>query len=116
MNVSYEGIGQWAATFACDGVTAGHVVKISGSGTVARARQTACLTAWCCLWPGTARPALWPWGAWRPSATVATLPAAGWNTLAADGDGGVSVVSTGGKSYLAVDVDTTAKTVTIVLS
>ena len=30
-------------------------------------------------------------------------------------DGGVSVVSTGGKSYLAVDVDTSAKTVTIVL-
>ena len=23
MNVSYEGIGQWAATFACDGVTEG---------------------------------------------------------------------------------------------
>ena len=33
----------------------------------------------------------------------------------ADGDGGVSVVSTGGKNYLAVDVDTSAKTVTIVL-
>ena len=44
-----------------------------------------------------------------------SAPAAGWNTLAADGDGGVSVVSTGGKSYLAVDVDTSAKTVTIVL-
>ena len=25
MNVSYEGIGQWAATFACDGVSAGQV-------------------------------------------------------------------------------------------
>ena len=34
MNVSYEGIGQWAATFACDGVSAGQVVKVSGSGTV----------------------------------------------------------------------------------
>ena len=28
MNVSYEGIGQWAATFACDGVSAGQVVKV----------------------------------------------------------------------------------------
>lgn len=36
MNVSYEGIGQWAATFACDGVSAGQVVKVSGSGTVAK--------------------------------------------------------------------------------
>lgn len=71
MNISYEGIGQWAATFACTDVSEGQVVKVSGSGTVA-----AC---------------------------------------AADGDGGVSVVSTGGKSYLAVDVDTSAKTVTIVL-
>ena len=35
--------------------------------------------------------------------------------VAADGNGGVEVVSEGGKSYLAVDVDTTAKTVTIVL-
>ena len=35
MNVSYEGIGQWAATFACDGVSAGQVVKVSAGGTVA---------------------------------------------------------------------------------
>ena len=36
MNVSYEGIGQWAATFACDGVSAGQVVKVSGNGTVGK--------------------------------------------------------------------------------
>lgn len=30
MNVSYEGIGQWAATFACDGVSAGQVRQRSG--------------------------------------------------------------------------------------
>ena len=35
MNVSYEGIGQWAATFACTDVSEGQVVKVSGSGTVA---------------------------------------------------------------------------------
>ena len=69
MNISYEGIGQWAATFACTDVSEGQVVKVSGSGTVA-----ACAA-----------------------------------------NGGVNVVSTGGKSYLAVDVDTSAKTVTIVL-
>ena len=34
MSISYEGIGQWAATFACDGVSAGQVVKVSGNGTV----------------------------------------------------------------------------------
>ena len=36
MKLSYEGIGQWAATFACDGVSAGQVVKVSGNGTVAK--------------------------------------------------------------------------------
>lgn len=35
MNISYEGIGQWAATFSCDdSVTAGSVVKVTGNHTV----------------------------------------------------------------------------------
>ena len=44
-----------------------------------------------------------------------TAPAVGWNLLAADGNGGVSVVTSGGHSYLAVEVDTTGKTMTIML-
>lgn len=64
MNVSYEGIGQWAATFACDGVSAGQVVKVSGSGTVAKCADNDALRVWCCPWPETAKPALWLWGAW----------------------------------------------------
>ena len=39
MNVSYEGIGQWAATFACAGVTGGQVVKVSANGTVAKCAE-----------------------------------------------------------------------------
>ena len=35
MKLSYEGIGQWAATFACDDLAEGELVKISGNGTVA---------------------------------------------------------------------------------
>ena len=34
MKVSYEGIGQWAATFACTEAVEGEMVKISGSGEV----------------------------------------------------------------------------------
>ena len=34
MNISYEGIGQWAATFACDHLAEGELVKISANGTV----------------------------------------------------------------------------------
>ena len=29
MKLSYEGIGQWAATFACDHLAEGELVKIS---------------------------------------------------------------------------------------
>ena len=34
MNISYEGIGQWAATFACGEVEEGEIVKVSANGTV----------------------------------------------------------------------------------
>ena len=84
MNVSYEGIGQWAATFACDGVSAGQVVKVSGSGTVAKCADN----------DGFEGVVL---------------------SVARDGKACSVAISDGGKSHLAVEVDTTAKTVTIVL-
>ena len=64
MNVSYEGIGQWAATFACDGVSAGQVVKVRAAEQLPNARTMTALRVWCCPWPETAKPALWLWGAW----------------------------------------------------
>lgn len=72
MRVSYEGIGQWAATFACGGVKEGEVVKVSGSGAVSacEAGERFC--------------------------------------------GGVTVAE-GEQRYLAVDVDSAARTVTFVL-
>lgn len=116
MNVSYEGIGQWAATFACDGVTKGHVVKISGSGTVAKCAVAGSFDG---VVLSVARDGKACSVAMGGMVTVSysgdTAPAAGWNSLTADGSGGVTVASTGGKSYLAVDVDTTAGTMTIVL-
>ena len=116
MNISYEGIGQWAATFACTDVSEGQVVKVSGSGTVAACAANGVFDGVvlsvgrdgkaCSVAMG---------GMVTVSYTGASAPAAGWNSLAADGSGGVKVVSDGGKSHLAVEVDTTAKTVTIVL-
>ena len=44
-----------------------------------------------------------------------TAPTVGWVNLTADGSGGVTVPASGGQSYLAVDVDSAAKTVTFVL-
>lgn len=114
MNVSYEGIGQWAATFACGSVTVGQVVKVSDNATVAACAdgdgfdgivvamgrdKAACSVAMSGM---------------QTVPYTGTAPVAGWNTLTADGNGGVKTAGSG-RSYLAVDVDTTAKTVTIVL-
>ena len=116
MNVSYEGIGQWAATFACSGVSEGQAVKVSGNGTVAACAENGGLDG---VVLSVARDgkacSVAMGGMVTVSYTGASAPAAGWNSLAADGSGGVKVVSDGGKSHLAVEVDTTAKTVTIVL-
>lgn len=45
-----------------------------------------------------------------------TAPAVGYALLAADGEGGVKTVTTGGRSLLVTNVDTTAKTVGIILN
>ena len=115
MGISFEGIGQWAATFACGETAVGQVVKVSGNGTVAKCADNdgfegvvlsvardgkACSVAM--------------GGMVTVSYTGASAPAAGWNSLAADGSGGVKA-SSAGRSYLVVDVDTSGKTVTFAL-
>ena len=90
MNVSYEGIGQWAATFACSGVSEGQAVKVSGNGTVAACAENGGLDG-------------------------VVLSVARDGKACSVAKGGVTVVSEGGRSYLAVEADTAAKTVTIVL-
>ena len=115
MNVSYEGIGLWAATFACDGVTEGHVVKISGSGTVAKCAAAGSFDGVVLSVARDSKACSVAMGGMVTVSYSGTAPTAGRNTLAADGKGGVTVVSEGGRSYLAVEADTAAKTVTIVL-
>lgn len=116
MSVSYEGIGQWAATFACAGVQEGQVVKVSGNGTVSacEAGDRFCGTALAVSRDGTACTVALG-GVVTAEYSGDTVPAAGWVNLAADGNGGVTVAGTEGRSCLAVDVDSAAKTVTFVL-
>ena len=64
MSISYEGIGQWAATFACTDVSEGQVVKVSGHGTVAKCADNDGFEGVVLSWPETAKLALWLWGAW----------------------------------------------------
>lgn len=116
MKVSYEGIGQWAATFACSGVGEGQVVKVSGSGTVGAcaAGDRFCGTALAVSRDGSACTVALG-GMVTAVYSGDTAPAVGWVNLTADGSGGVTVPASGGQSYLAVDVDSAAKTVTFVL-
>lgn len=116
MRISYEGIGQWAATFACGDVSEGQVVKVSGEGTVdaCAAGDRFCGTVLTVSRDGDACTVVLG-GMVTTGYSGDTIPAVGWVNLAADGSGGVTVPASGGQSYLAVDVDSAAKTVTFLL-
>ena len=36
MSISYQGIGEWCATFGCGAVKEGEIVKVSANGMVAK--------------------------------------------------------------------------------
>ena len=117
MSISYEGIGAWCATFAAAaGAEEGKVVKLAADGSVSKcgANDLICGVVAAMGRDGKAcRVQLG--GLVRVPYSGETAPAVGWNLLAADGNGGVSVVTSGGHSYLAVEIDTTGKTMTIML-
>ncbi|WP_352416681.1 hypothetical protein [Oscillibacter ruminantium] len=115
MKISFEGIGQWAATFACAGVQEGDLVKVSGNGSVGLCSAG---DAFCgqtiSLGRGGDACAVQLGGFITADYTGDTAPTAGWCKLSADGSGGVKVDSTG-RNYLVVDADTTAKVVVFAL-
>lgn len=111
MNLSYEGIGQWAATFACGDVQEGQVVKISAGGTVAPCGAG---DGFCGVVLSKARDGGACSVALGGMVTVSctSAPAVGWAKLSADGSGGVKA-DEGGREYLVVRAE--SKTVTFVL-
>lgn len=111
MNLSYEGIGQWAATFACGEVKEGQVVKISADDTVA---QCGAGDGFCGVVLSVARDGGACTVALGGMVTVpcTSAPALGWAKLSADGSGGVKA-DTSGREYRVVR--TGDDTVTFVL-
>ena len=118
---SFEGIGQWAATFACAEaeeeaakVTEGAVVKMAANGTVGLCAGG---EAFCGMVPSAGRDggactvAL---GGMVTAGYTGAAPALGWSGLSADGSGGVKA-DAAGRARLVVDVDTDGQTVTFVL-
>ena len=117
MSVSYEGIGAWHATFeAGTGAEEGKVVKVSANGTVSKCAAN---DGFCGVVAAMGRDgkacSVQLGGLVTVTYSGDNAPTVGWNTLAADGNGGVSVVTSGGRSYLAVETDAVGKTVTIML-
>ena len=94
--ISFEGIGEVAATFACgEGVKAGQVVKLTGDG------ERFCGVA---LSAGEGFAAVQMGGLIRVAASGGAL-SEGWNRLLADGSGGVrpdSAETPTGGEYLVV--------------
>lgn len=114
MKVSYEGIGQWAATFAGSQACEGEVVKIAGNGTVGpcEAGDGFCGMVLSAGRDGACAVALG--GIITAGYSGETAPSLGWCILTADGSGGVTVGESG-RSYLVVDVDSASGTVTFAL-
>lgn len=113
MNISFEGVGQVCATFLGSGLTEGQVVKLTGNGTAGAcaADDGFCGVALCCKEDACTVQVR----GFVTAAYSGTAPGLGWKALAADGTGGVKTVTSGGVSCLVVDVDSTAKTVTMML-
>lgn len=115
MKIAFEGIGQWAATFACADVQEGGMVKISGNGSVAPCKtgEEPCGQAVSVSRDGGAC-TVQLGGFVTANYTGESAPAAGWCAMSADGSGGMKADEKG-RSYLVAEVDEAAKTVTFVL-
>jgi len=110
MKVSFEGIGQWCATFL-GAVQEGGVVKVDGAGHAApcQAGDAFCGAAVCAGEDACSV----QMGGFAVLSYSGEAPAMGYTALSADGNGGVQ--SGGDKCYWVVDRDEAGKTVTVLL-
>lgn len=107
MNISFEGIGAWSATFANGGVTEGQVVKLSAAGTAA---ACAAGDAFCGV-AGAVRGdvcGVQMGGLVQVKYSGDTVPAVGYTSLTADGLGGVCVPAAPTNTQTAENAETAA--------
>ena len=122
MELSYEGIGQVAATFETqavqeddDKLAIGDVVALTAGGTVGFGTAGAAPCGVVLTLEKDQKAAVQVDGFATVAYTGSAAPAVGWTGLAVDGAGGVQAASSGGRSCLVVRVDTAAKTAVIKL-
>ena len=115
MKSSFEGIGQWAATFACaNDVAEGQMVKISGNGAVTACADGEKFAGQAAVVGHDGAACSVVLGGMVSAAYTGSAPALGWSGLSANGSGGVKA-NTSGREHLVVDVDAANMMVTFVL-
>ena len=112
MNVSFDGIGDKPVTFLTSNATSGAVVKVSAAGTVALCSAGDAFDGVAVLVDGGYAGVLL--NGFATLAYSGTAPAVGRAVLVADGAGGVKTAESG-DTYLVVDKDAAAGTVTVKL-
>ena len=120
MELSFDGIGQVAATFATQEteekpLAIGMAVALTGDGTVGLGTAGAAPCGVILALEGDQTAAVQVSGFVRVGYTGSTAPTVGWGSLGVDGSGGVQTVSTGGRSVLIVQVDSVDKSAVIKL-
>lgn len=110
MSISYQGIGEWCATFGCSAVSEGEIVKVSANGTVAKctAGNGFCGVVRAIAHDGKACTV--QLGGLAEVKYSGTAPAVGYAELVANGTGGVSKPgdNQSGSAYLVLSVDSAA--------
>ena len=115
MRGCFDGIGQWAATFDCENVKRGQVVKIGGCGEVSACDAGEAFCGMAVSVGRDGRACSVALGGMVTAGFSGTAPALGWAGLSADGIGGVQADESGEKRYRVVDVDKAAAQVTFAL-
>ena len=111
MKVSFEGIGEMVATFEVSGAVApGDMVKLSEDGKVSACGDSdEFIGLAVTVREGFAGVQF----AGMAQVSCDEALTCGWKKLAANGKGGVKTAASGGREYLVVAVDSTAKTAVV---
>jgi hypothetical protein len=114
MNISFEEIGSWGATFACGEVAEGDVVTISAGGTVGPCSDGGAFCGVVAAMGRDQKACTVTLGGMVSATYSGSDPLVGLSKLSANGSGGVKADESG-TAYWVAQVDTTAKIVTFKL-
>lgn len=114
MKISYEGMGQWAATFACGDVTVGQMVEVAAEDSVKSCASGGAFAGVVLAKAKGGDACTVVLGGAVEVSFSGSAPAVGWQKLSADGSGGVKA-DANGREHLVLAADGAAKTAVIVL-